>query len=59
MQNFIHKITNFQNEMKKIFQIINLSYYNYYSSDISDKKEITISKKLIDFNIVSKKIELN
>ena len=59
MQNYINKITIFQNNMKKIFQIINLSYYNYYTSDIPDKKEIVISKKLIDFNMLSKKIDLN
>ena len=59
MQNYINKITIFQNNMKKIFQIINLSYYIYYTSDVPDKKEITISKKLIDFNILSKKIDLN
>ena len=59
MQNYITKINFFQNNMKKIFQIINLSYYNYYTSSIPDQKQITISKKLVDFEIVSKKIDLN
>jgi WD40 repeat protein len=54
-----NKINIFQNNMKKIFQIINLSYYNYQISDMQVKKEITITKKLIDFNMISKKIDLN
>lgn len=54
-----NKINNFQNNMKKIFQIINLSYYNYYASDLQDKKEIIMSKKLVDFNMISKKLDLN
>jgi WD40 repeat protein len=45
--------------MKKIFQIINLSYYNYYLSSNIDKNQITFSKQLVDFNIISKKIDMN
>ncbi len=37
--------------MKKIFQIINLTYYNYYMSSSKDKKEINISQKLEDFSL--------
>ena len=59
LDNYINKLNLFQNNMKKIFQIINLTYYNYYTSNPTDKSEITISKELNDFNIISKKIELN
>ena len=59
LDSFISKINFFQNNMKKIFQIINLSYYNYYLSNEKDKKDITFSKKLIDFNVISKKIDMN
>ena len=59
MENYINKINVFQDNMRKIFQIINLAYYNYYTSNDSDKKEITITKKLNDFNITSKKIDFN
>ena len=52
------KINNFQVNMKKIFRIINLSYYNYYSN-INDYKEITITKNLVDFNLISKKFKIN
>lgn len=57
LQNYLNKIYTFQNSMKKIFQIINLTYYNYYTSNSRDKKEINISKKLEDFNLVSKNID--
>ena len=59
LDSFINKINFFQNNMKKIFQLINLSYYNYYLSNEKEKKEITFSKELIDFNIISKKIDMN
>jgi hypothetical protein len=59
MQNYMNKLNLFQNIMEKIFQIINLVYYNYYTSNNTDKKEIIISKKLTDFNFLSKKIDLN
>ena len=59
MQNYLEKIDSFQNNIKKLFQIINLSFYNYHSSNIPDKKEITISKELTDFNLVIKKFDLN
>ena len=59
LERFISKINFFQNNMKKIFQIINLSYFNYYLSNEKDKKEIIFSKELIDFNIISKKIDMN
>ena len=59
LDSYITKINFFQINMKKIFQIINLSFYNYYLSNDQDKKEIAISKQLIDFEINSKKIELN
>ena len=59
LESFINKINFFQNNMKKIFQLINLSYYNYYLSNEKDKKEITFSKELIDFNMISKKIDMN
>jgi WD40 repeat protein len=48
----------FRNNMKKIFQIINLTYYNYYTSNDTDKKEIS-KKDLIDFNALLKKVDLN
>lgn len=51
LQNYINKIYLFQNNMKKIFQIINLTYYNYYTSSTKDKKEINISQKLEDFSL--------
>ena len=51
LQNYINKIYLFQNNMKKIFQIINLTYYNYYTSSNKDKKEINISQKLEDFSL--------
>jgi len=51
LQNYINKIYIFQNNMKKIFQIINLTYYNYYTSSNKDKKEINISQKLEDFSL--------
>ena len=53
-----YKINTFIKNMKKIFQIINLSYYNYHTSNIKDKKEIIITKKLIDINLVHKNIDL-
>ena len=59
LDSFVNKIIHFQNNMKKIFQIINLSYYNYYLSIEKDKKEITFSKELNDFNIISKKLDMN
>ena len=59
LENYINIINFFQNNMKKIFQIINLSYYNYYLSNEKDKKDIIFSKELNDFNIISKKIDLN
>ena len=59
LQNYINKINIFQNHMRLVFQIINLTYYNYYTSNNPDKKEITFSKKLNDFNILSKKMDLN
>ena len=58
LQNYISRISYFQNSMKKIFQIINLTYYNYYTSDDADKKDIS-KKDLIDFNTIIKKIDLN
>ena len=59
LDGLVNKINYFQNNMKKIFQIINLSYYNYYLSNEKDKKEITFSKELNDFEIISKKIDIN
>ena len=52
LQNYINKIYLFQNNMKKIFQIINLTYYNYYTSSTKDKKEINISQKY-KYNYIS------
>ena len=59
LEKYISKINFFRNNMKKIFQIINLSYYNYYLSSNIDKNQITFSKQLVDFNIISKKIDMN
>ena len=59
MENYINKINFFQENMKKVFQIINLTYYNYYTSNATDQKNIIISKKLKDFDIISKKIDLS
>ena len=53
-----YKINIFIKNMKKIFQIINLSYYNYHTSNPKDKKEIIITKKLIDVNLVHKNLDL-
>lgn len=52
------KINSFIKNMKKIFQIINLSYYNYHTSNLKDKKEIIITKKIIDINLIHKNIDL-
>lgn len=56
-RNYLAQISSFQNQIKKLFQIINLSYYNYHTS--SDKKEITLSKQLVDFNLAIKKLDFN
>ena len=53
-----NKIELFKNNMKKIFQIINLSYYNYYSSNSKDKNDIIILKNLVDFNLIINKVDL-
>ena len=59
LDSYLTNINIFQINMKKIFQIINLSFYNYYLSNAHDKKEVIISKQLIDFDIISKKFDLN
>ena len=58
LENYINRMNIFRNAMKKIFQIINLTYYNYYTSNDADKKEIS-KKDLIDFNALLKKVDLN
>ena len=57
-ENYNKKINDFQNSMKKIFQIINLTYYNYYISSLKDQKEIS-KKNLNDFNIILKKFDFS
>jgi WD40 repeat protein len=58
LENYNNRMNIFRNNMKKIFQIINLTYYNYYTSNDTDKKEIS-KKDLIDFNALLKKVDLN
>jgi WD40 repeat protein len=55
-QLYEQKIFVFQSSIEKIFEIINLSYLNYYISPIEEQKQISITKNLLDINYVSKKI---
>ena len=55
-QLYEQKIFVFQSSIEKIFEIINLSYLNYYISPIEEQNQISITKNLLDINYVSKKI---
>lgn len=57
-QNYSQKYFIFQKAMEKIFDIINLSYFNYYSSSSEEKKQITITKELLDINNINNKLDL-
>ena len=58
LENYNSKMDVFKNNMTKIFEIFNLTYYNYYKSNDTDKYEI-IKKELIDFNALLKRVNLN
>ena len=53
------KIFMFQSSMEKIFEIINLSYLNYHISTNDEKKQISITKNILDINYASKKLSFS
>ena len=55
--NYSKKYFEFQTNIEKIFEIINFSYLNYHISSPEDKNQISITKKLLDINYVSKKLD--
>lgn len=57
--NYAKKYFDFQSNIVKIFEIINLSYLNYNLSPKEDQNQISITKKLLDINYVSKKLEFS
>ena len=57
--NYCKKYFAFQNNVQKIFEIINLAYLNYYISHDDDKMQISITKNLVDINYISKKLDFS
>ena len=57
--NYCKKYFAFQNNIQKIFEIINLAYLNYYISHDDDKMQISITKNLVDINYISKKLDFS
>ena len=49
----------FQNNIEKIFEIINLTYLNYHISPEEEKNQISITKNLLDINYISKKFDFS
>ena len=47
---------NFENDMKKVFEILKLSYFNYFSMTEEQKKKITIANSLTDIAFISDNI---
>ena len=58
-ENYGKKYFSFQSNIQKIFEIINLTYLNYYMSKDEDKNQISITKNLLDINYVSKKLDFS
>ena len=59
LNNYDEQMNIFQNKMKKIFHILNLSYYNYFINLNKDKKEITIPDELLEVKFLQENIDLN
>ena len=58
---YMNQMQNFQIEMTKIFQIIKLSYFNYFATDEKKRnQDITLANSLTDITLLSsKKVEVN
>ena len=57
--NYGKKYFTFQTNIEKLFEIINLTYLNYHISPEEEKKQISITKNLLDINYLSKKIDFS
>ena len=59
LNTYVDQMRIFQNKMKKIFHILNLSYYNHYINLNKDKNEINIPNELLEVKFLQQNIELN
>ena len=57
--NYTQKYISFETSMKKIFEIIQVTYLKYHTSSPEEKNQILITKDLLDINFISKKIDFN
>ena len=58
-KNYNQKYLFFQTAMEKIFDIINLSYLNYYTSSQEEQNQFAITKSLMDINYINKKLDFS
>ena len=55
LTNYTIQMNDFQNSMQKVFYIINLSYYNFFSSNEKNQKTQSLNKpnELLDIKLIS------
>ena len=56
LNNYKAQMENFKSDMKKIFEILKLSYFYYFSMTEEEKKNITIVNSLTDIAFISDNI---
>ena len=62
LTNYTVQMNDFQNSMQKVFYVINLSYYNYFSSKDKNQKNksLNIANELLDIKLISQNmIDIN
>jgi hypothetical protein len=54
--NYKAQVENFHSDMEKVFEILKLSYFNYFAMTEEQKKKITIANSLTDIAFISENI---